>query len=172
MTFFVQTNWKKMFLVLNKVSQSFKWLQSMHNITNFNNIKYTSQRGSGQLYFLLVSKQLQQLNNSTGNNILCLKNVALTPSICRLNILVKSSLSIYTYMYLPLQVMFAITLLTPELKTFIYFFHFNLSITYKEQTTALSLVSEKHYMTLFQTYTVLPKKNNNNFILSYCQTME
>lgn len=73
-------------------------------------------------------------------------------------------------MYLPLQVMFAITLLTPELKTFIYFFHFNLSITYKEQTTALSLVSEKHYMTLFQTYmyTVLPKKKKNNFILSYC----
>lgn len=70
-------------------------------------------------------------------------------------------------MYFPLQVMFAITLLTPGLKTFIYFFHFNLSITYKEQTTALSLVSEKHYLTLFQTYTVLPKKINNNFILSY-----
>lgn len=70
-------------------------------------------------------------------------------------------------MYLPLQVMFAITLLTPELKTFIYFFHFNLSITYKEQTTALSLVSEKHYMTLFQTYTVLPKKKKKlySFIL-------
>lgn len=71
-------------------------------------------------------------------------------------------------MYFPLQVMFAITLLTPGLKTFIYIFHFNLSITYKEQTTALSLVSEKHYLTLFQTYTVLPKKINNNFILSYC----
>lgn len=61
-------------------------------------------------------------------------------------------------MYFPVQVMFAITLLTPGLKTFIYFFHFNLSITYKEQTTALSIVSEKHYLTLFQTYTVLPKK--------------
>lgn len=71
-------------------------------------------------------------------------------------------------MYFPLQVMFAITLLTPGLKTFIYFFHFNLSITYKEQTTALSIVSEKHYLTLFQTCTVLPNKINNNFILSYC----
>lgn len=71
-------------------------------------------------------------------------------------------------MYFPLQVMFAITLLTPGLKTFIYIFHFNLSITYKEQTTALSLVSEKHYLTLFQTYTVLPQKINKNFILSYC----
>lgn len=71
-------------------------------------------------------------------------------------------------MYFPVQVMFAITLLTPGLKTFIYFFHFNLSITYKKQTTALSLVSEKHYLTLFQKYTVLPKKINNNFILSYC----
>lgn len=62
-------------------------------------------------------------------------------------------------MYFPLQVMFAITLLTPALKTFIYFFHFNLSITYKEQTTALSFSIGKTLFDIISNVYCFAKKN-------------